>query len=268
MYKSSLPAPPLLGYVSHFWEGELHLQSGQEHVHQAIANSKIEWLFCYAGNYANGGVNMPRAGCFGPSGLYRQYVSQSSRYGFFGIRLYPHALPVLFNIPAAAITDQQLDITTLLGSDGAELADQLFNAPAFEDRVAIATSFLTLRVQNKRERFAQFEKLVRTAYHTANHSSVRELTQQANLSPRQFERHFKDMTGFSAKAFIKLTRFEQLILRLCDAGHRPQQSLTAIAHDLGYYDQAHLNRHFREFTGTSPMAYIKTSFPYNLPETD
>ena len=34
-----------------------------------------------------------------------------------------------------------------------------------------------------------------------------------------------------------------------------------ISHGSGYYDQAHLNRHFRKFAGTSPTSYVGRLLP-------
>ena len=87
--------------------------------------------------------------------------------------------------------------------------------------------------------------------------SVGELCSQVNLSQRQFERHFKYLTGFSAKAFFKIARFENMISALgCGAGN-VAQNLTSMALEHGYYDQSHLNRHFKEFTGMAPGDYLK-----------
>ena len=86
---------------------------------------------------------------------------------------------------------------------------------------------------------------------------VSELCNQVNLSQRQFERHFKYLTGFSAKTFFKISRFENLIEALgCASGNVPK-NLTDMALEYGYYDQSHLNRHFKEFTGMSPSGYLK-----------
>jgi AraC-like DNA-binding protein len=47
-----------------------------------------------------------------------------------------------------------------------------------------------------------------------------------------------------------LLRFERAVERL-----RRGEELAAIALGCGYYDQAHFNRDFRAYTGTSPAAY-------------
>ncbi|RAW02841.1 AraC family transcriptional regulator [Pseudochryseolinea flava] len=35
-----------------------------------------------------------------------------------------------------------------------------------------------------------------------------------------------------------------------------EEKLRNLALDYGYYDQSHLNHHFKEFTGISPKAYF------------
>jgi AraC-like DNA-binding protein len=262
MYRSQLPSFPLHHYVSCFWEGELVIDAHQVHTHYAIANSKTEWLFCFAGNYIttdlNGApANIPRAAFYGQTSTYKQYTSTAAANGFFGVQLYAHALPLLFNIPATQLTNQQIDIASLLNSRGAELAGMIFQAGSFDERVKIATAFLESCLYRKSEKFARLEKLIISVYNSQKYPSITDLANQCNLSLRQFERHFKDLTGFPAKTFFNIIRFEKLMEALTCKEEGRSQTLTNIALDLGFYDQAHLNRQFKEFTGMSPNGYLK-----------
>ncbi|HUP13876.1 MAG TPA: helix-turn-helix domain-containing protein [Niastella sp.] len=260
MYQTVLPAPGLRNYVSCFWEGELTVGNGQAHTYHAVATSKVEWLFCYAGNYSTNNVygqqvQVPAACFYGQANTCKKYISTAEANGIFGVRLYAHAIPLLFNIPATELTNQYVDISSLLNNRGCELADEIFKADTFEERVAIISAFLQTQIQHSLSALTRFEVFITTINQTG--MSVSELAGHVHLSQRQFERHFKYLTGFSAKAFFKISRFENLIEALgCPAGTTPK-NLTNLALEHGYYDQSHLNRHFKEFTGMAPGKFLQ-----------
>ncbi|WP_437997801.1 helix-turn-helix domain-containing protein [Sorangium sp. So ce185] len=85
----------------------------------------------------------------------------------------------------------------------------------------------------------------------ASHGSARvgALAGRFGLSVRQLERQFKRAAGLSPKALARLIRFSRATERL---ERVPDASLTALAFELGYADQAHFIREFRAFTGMSP----------------
>lgn len=236
------------------------MAKNQSHTYHAIATSKVEWLFCYAGNYSTNNVNgqrvqLPAACFYGQSNSFKQYTSTNATNAIFGVRLYAHAIPLLFNIPATELTNQYADVSSLLNNRGKELEEEIRAADTFEERVAIISGFLESQIQNRLVTLNRFEVFI-TAIHKTG-LSLSELCSQVNLSQRQFERHFKYLTGFSAKAYFKIARFENMISALeCGAGHVPQ-NLTSMALEHGYYDQSHLNRHFKEFTGMAPGSYLK-----------
>lgn len=259
MYQTSLPAPALRKYVSCFWEGELTLHHNQAHTYHAMATSKVEWLFCYAGKYSTNNVygdlvQVPAVCFYGQTNTCKQYVSTDAANAIFGVRLYAHAIPLLFNIPATEVTNQYVDIASLLGARGGELADEILAADTFEERVKIISAFLLSQIQNRWQTLTRFEAFITTMNQAG--MPVSALSHQVNLSQRQFERQFKYLTGFSAKTFFKISRFESLMEALgCGAGNVPK-NFTDLALEHGYYDQSHLNRHFKEFTGMSPGAYL------------
>jgi AraC-like DNA-binding protein len=54
------------------------------------------------------------------------------------------------------------------------------------------------------------------------------------------------------KLAARILRFERVVGRIERAGGH---GWAEIAYDCGYYDQAHLNRDFRQFAGTTPTAF-------------
>lgn len=74
-----------------------------------------------------------------------------------------------------------------------------------------------------------------------------------NLSERQFERKFREYSGFNPKLCMRIVRFEEA----CNFyGHSGQKTMTEIAHECGYYDQSHFIRDFKEFSGYEPGHYF------------
>ena len=82
--------------------------------------------------------------------------------------------------------------------------------------------------------------------------NIRDLSEQYFRSHRQFERKFKEHTGFTAKTFSRIVRFNSLMQRQLNT----QSSLTQIALEFGYYDQSHFINDFRAFSGYSPRTYF------------
>ncbi|HAS6194683.1 TPA: helix-turn-helix domain-containing protein [Vibrio vulnificus] len=73
------------------------------------------------------------------------------------------------------------------------------------------------------------------------------LAQLCQLSPTQFQRQFKTRMGMTPYAWLSRLRLEQA-MKLLQAG----QSSTEVAHQIGYYDQAHFSKAFKQTYGITP----------------
>jgi len=67
------------------------------------------------------------------------------------------------------------------------------------------------------------------------------------LSRRSFQRQFLHATGMTPKTMAQIERARQAV-RLLTGGHAAAE----VAHELGYYDQAHLTRSLRRYAGFTP----------------
>ncbi len=91
--------------------------------------------------------------------------------------------------------------------------------------------------------------------HLAGHfapASAADLAADAGYSQRHLSRLFREGSGLSAKAFSRVLRINEAVRRLPTA-----PSLTALAQDLGYYDQPHFIHDFRAVCGVPPSAYLE-----------
>ena len=91
-------------------------------------------------------------------------------------------------------------------------------------------------------------------------SSIGLVASQHGISTRYLHKLVYQYTGLSPKSLNKINRF-QLSLRLMS---KNESSLTSIAYDCGYFDQAHFIHQVPSFTGVTPSAPIWIiHFPVN-----
>ena len=81
--------------------------------------------------------------------------------------------------------------------------------------------------------------------------TVDTLADRFGMSGRHFERKFKEFSGFRPKLYSRISRFHAALKE-----YGSGKSLTDIAYDCGYYDQAHFISDFKEFSGYSPKVYF------------
>jgi AraC-like DNA-binding protein len=77
---------------------------------------------------------------------------------------------------------------------------------------------------------------------------------QARLSLRQFRRRSIEETGLSPKHLCRVLRFRRA------SALAGRMGWAQVAAECGYFDQAHLVRDFREFTGTTPSQFTHDRF--------
>ena len=173
-------------------------------------------------------------------------------FGIFGFYLYPHALPQLFCLPANELTNHSTDLKALCGKQGEILEEKIMLASDNDQRVQLACDFLQARLKNVDTEYTKKFSSIKTILNSRQPISVKALADNSFLSIRQFERKFKEFSGFSPKLFSRITRFNSLLNKTFQ-----NKSLTQIAYEYGYYDQSHFIHDFQKFSGYNPKEYFK-----------
>jgi AraC-like DNA-binding protein len=83
---------------------------------------------------------------------------------------------------------------------------------------------------------------------------VKEIAAEVGWSRKHLLLQFRDHVGLPPKTLARIIRFNRT-LRCLEGIEAPHWA--EIAHACGYYDQAHFNRDFRAFAGTTPGDYLR-----------
>lgn len=176
----------------------------------------------------------------------------------------PGGLYRLLGIPMQELLrTEAFDATELFGKEINDVNEQLSEAASFAGIIQIMESYLLNKIKNVKLQLP-IDFVLPLLIREGGLINIDQLATMACLSGRQFERVFKDRIGLSPKFFSRLVRFGNAwVLKESS----PTLTWTKIAHRCGYYDQMHLIRDFKEFTGTNPSdieaAFLKNPISLN-----
>jgi AraC-like DNA-binding protein len=174
------------------------------------------------------------------------------------LRLTPIGTHVLLGVPMHELADRVVGIEDLLGREGAELPERLYEAGTWPARFALLDRLLARRLQEARPPAPGVEHAWWRLVGTHGGATVEALAEEVGWSRRHLFARFREHTGLPPKVFARILRFQHAASLLADTNG---PSLCEIALDCGYYDQAHLNRDFREFAGRTPTELMAARLP-------
>lgn len=190
------------------------------------------------------------------AGMYRDPVIWRSPGNTrkFGIRLKPEALHQLFKMPAATLYNDYTSVDNLDLKQTASFAESLTDVASIEEVIAKAEIYLKeklLKNQKESNYFIEAANLMRSAKGAI---TIEEVSSKLAVSPRQLQRVFKDQVGASPKTYGRIIRFSNAykqMQQLQEAG-----GWAGLSYLLGYADQAHFIREFKEFSGLIPNVML------------
>ena len=174
------------------------------------------------------------------------------------VDLTPLAAYMLLGRPMEDLARRVVELDDVLGTAGTRLVEQLFDAPGWEARFALLDSALGARLAEARPPLAGVAWAWRRLDETAGRVEIRALADELGWSSKRLITRFRQQVGLSPKLLARVMRFERVVRLVRAGGHR---SWVETAYDCGYYDQAHLNRDFREFAGTTPTSFLASRLP-------
>lgn len=238
-------------HAKYFWSLEGKASKSAPYTHGIVPKGICELLYIYKGAFRD-----KVSGQFFQQGdfligaqknVLGEYVLEED-FGVFGTCLQSYTLPVFLSISGDSLMNQNIDTNhfkqlRLLKHQMAATATniqrmQLMYQVLDDMRMAIA------------EYDPEFCQLINDISIMAP-KELQEVVSSANVSLRQFQRKFKNITGYTPSQFMRIARLQPILDR------SDPENLTRLALEFGYYDQAHFINDFKKITnGITPSAYF------------
>jgi AraC-like DNA-binding protein len=174
------------------------------------------------------------------------------------VALTPIDAHVLLGVPMHELANRVVDLEDVLPSSLRELPERLAHAHSWEARFALVDDGLAAALADARKPSTEIVWAWNALVRASGCVPVGVLAERLGRSRRHLNARFREHVGLPPKAVARILRFRRAVELL----QNPQTpSLAELAFECGYYDQAHLNRDFREFAGTSPGDFARRIAP-------
>lgn len=230
------PAPALCAWVDHYWQ-----------VQGPARRTSTGDL-----RYPDGGVTLVIDGLDGTRPSVRWEIARRPvavpavlRGATLGIRFRPGGASQLFGQSLDAL--DELDDRG--GCIGWHALPEVLPALGPADRLRWLEAWLMARAETVPRRLGHVLRLLPLL--DAGRFSIARVVEQGGLSRRTLERDFRRQVGLSPAQLERLQRLGRARRLLVD----PELTVSRIAQDCGFHDQAHFTHQFRRLGGETPTAY-------------
>jgi AraC-like DNA-binding protein len=261
-YQVFAPDTELQPFVKCFWTMEADRM--EEPVKQRILpDGCMEMMFHYGDGYRQyfhdgSSILQPKSFVFGQITNYIE-VEPTGMTGIVSARFLPEGLTPFLEIPVSMLANKAVSIADIFGEKGTELEKEVMTTAGNQQRIKIIEAFLLSLLTTPQAIDIITRTCVEVIFQSHGQLGITELADKVKLNRRNMERKFTSVIGMSPKQLSKVVRL-QATLKMLDK--QRFNSLTSLAYENGYYDQAHFIKDFREFTGMSPKLFFAKNLRY------
>jgi len=193
----------------------------------------------------------------GPASFTRK-ININPQASIFVMRLQPGCSDWLNIVPASELCGETFPLSPYLNNIK-QLLINLRHAESFHERILFTVHNFNFNGAASYKRSPLLAHSVHCINAAHGNIKISDLSNKLGCCTRYLDMIFGRYLGLSTKNYCNIARM-QYALRLIT-----QQStlLSEIALECGFFDQAHMNRNFKKFTGTTASFFRK---PYNIIE--
>ena len=210
-----------------------------------------------AGSITDNGATLPDAWIGGLDDRPSQVGLDGSAYASIDLELTALGAYTVLGRPLAELEGACVPLGDAFGAAGRDLADRLRHAESWDGRFDVVERFLLRRVSEGPAPTPSVAWAERRLRETHGAIRIAALARELGCSRRYLTSRYAAQVGLAPKTVARQLRFARVREQLV----RCPGDLARIAVDAGYFDQAHLNRDFRELAGVTPTEFVARLMP-------
>jgi len=192
------------------------------------------------------------------AGLHDTYAITETRGAQRGVQidLTPVGAHLLLRLPMHELAQRVVSLDDLLNRPGRELHERLAHGTSYEERFSTLDAFFLERLDDALSPVPSITRALTRIKAAQGDVAIKTITDELQCSARHLNQGFKEQVGITPKLLARILRFNRAVT-LIDT----PMSWSAISYTCGYYDQAHMIRDFKQFTGSAPTQFALLRLP-------
>ncbi len=173
----------------------------------------------------------------------------------FSVIFQPEGLKQFFNLPVNQLCNLNVSLHDIDKKLYQDIECRLSEAVSFENKVKIIELYFSALLEKNYHdyEFKRVQHVMNCIRKSHGNTKIDLLASEACLSRKQFERIFSESIGESPKQYLNTVRFQYAI-------HKKSQNknltITELAYECGYFDQAHFINEFKTMSGLTPKQFF------------
>ncbi len=255
--KEYKPSAQLSPFVELFWTGDFNVNAKDLFSQRVIPYGYVELIIHLSDEHCEllyGTSHLPSPD-YTIIGLFtKPYdVHFRKRVKVFAIRFKPEGMYYAFGTPASEVQQKYEDMECIAGKNFRSLTTRLKESETTLKRIQLTEQYLIKNINNSKLNLYYLNRAADIIRNSKGMLSLNELAGKVYISSRQLEREFKQKLGISPKQYMRIARLNEVNRRIT-SGKRID--LTDLSHSIGYSDQSHFIKDFKNITGESPKVFI------------
>jgi AraC-like DNA-binding protein len=265
MYKLATPDAVLLPFIEHYWAVTANPGETVDLSVDVFVDARADLVFNFGAPYSRSAIGRRPVG-YEVSNLDAQRdvpirIVQRGDVAIFGARFRTGGLAPFVRAALSRYTNRTPGVEEVFGAEARSLESSLSDGRSdIDGQAKLLDRFLLDRLAID-PAYALFSEVKTEVETSGGRKTIEALSRGAAISPRNLDRLFQRLLGFSPKSFARIIRFQKALRILMEDA---ASTLAEVSAECGYFDQSHFVKDFRRFTGGVPHGY-KGYYPPAVP---